>query len=146
MRVTPQPGNCSDLAQGGDSDNDGWCDAVDNCPSVHNPDQWDSNQNGMGDACDPDTPVFIRGDANSVTGRDVSDAVTILRLLFLTTDSLDCEKAADVDDSGLVDISDAVFLLRYLFSGGAEIPAPTDCGIDPTPDDLDCGTFDACNG
>ena len=31
---------------------DGVCDEVDNCPDVYNPDQIDSNQDGIGDACD----------------------------------------------------------------------------------------------
>jgi len=35
-----------------DSDNDGICDANDNCPQVSNPSQADSDGNGLGDACD----------------------------------------------------------------------------------------------
>lgn len=35
-----------------DTDNDGWFDGSDNCPSVANPDQKDENKNGIGDACD----------------------------------------------------------------------------------------------
>lgn len=36
-----------------DDDNDGIDDAVDNCPRVANVSQLDSNQNNIGDACDP---------------------------------------------------------------------------------------------
>lgn len=39
-----------------DSDSDGVQDATDNCPSVANTDQWDSDVDGLGDACDPDAP------------------------------------------------------------------------------------------
>jgi cysteine-rich repeat protein len=35
-----------------DSDGDGWCDASDNCPSVANPFQIDTDADGEGDACD----------------------------------------------------------------------------------------------
>ena len=35
-----------------DSDGDGVCDSNDNCPTVANPAQTDSNSNGIGDACD----------------------------------------------------------------------------------------------
>lgn len=35
-----------------DEDNDGVPDRLDNCPSVSNPDQSDSNGNGIGDGCD----------------------------------------------------------------------------------------------
>jgi len=40
----------------GDRDQDGVPDDVDNCPDIFNPEQEDSNGNGIGDACDPDWP------------------------------------------------------------------------------------------
>jgi hypothetical protein len=43
-----------------DTDNDGIIDSQDNCPTVYNPDQLDSNNNGIGDACEsiPGIPEF----------------------------------------------------------------------------------------
>jgi hypothetical protein len=38
-----------------DTDGDGVPDYRDNCPSIPNPDQADSNEDGIGDACAPDT-------------------------------------------------------------------------------------------
>jgi len=38
-----------------DSDGDGFPDGQDNCPDTSNPDQKDSNNNGIGDACDQPT-------------------------------------------------------------------------------------------
>jgi low density lipoprotein receptor-related protein 5/6 len=45
-----QPEPCAE--NGGDSDGDGVCDDIDNCPYTTNPDQADSDGNGTGDACD----------------------------------------------------------------------------------------------
>jgi hypothetical protein len=39
-----------------DGDGDGIPNALDNCPTVTNPDQLDSNGNGAGDACDAAQP------------------------------------------------------------------------------------------
>ena len=38
-----------------DTDNDGIPDNIDNCPNVYNPDQADSDNDGVGDACDTGT-------------------------------------------------------------------------------------------
>jgi hypothetical protein len=42
------------IAKKADADGDGVEDSQDNCPSVSNPDQRDSNHDGKGDACQPD--------------------------------------------------------------------------------------------
>ena len=45
-------GNNPCSSQGGDSDGDGVCDNVDNCPNNANANQADSDGDGIGDACD----------------------------------------------------------------------------------------------
>ena len=59
--------------------------------------------------------------------------------------NLACEKAADVDDSGTLDITDAVYLLRFLFLAAPQPPAPyPECGSDNSLDSLSCESFGAC--
>jgi hypothetical protein len=53
--------------------------------------------------------------------------------------------AADCNDDGGVDITDAISLVNYLFVGGEGPAAPTtECGADLTPDTLECVSFTNC--
>ncbi len=83
--------------------------------------------------------LFVRGDANRTNSVEIGDALAILRHLFVADFTVGCEAAADADDSGGVNIADAMFLLEFLFQDGPPIPAPSPrCGPDPTPDGLSC--------
>ena len=72
----------------------------------------------------------------------------ILRFLFSTGGAeLQCMDAADTNDSGSLDLSDAVTLLMFLFSPSVEdlpAPGPTTCGPDPTEDGLECDFVVGC--
>lgn len=67
-----QPGICGCGAPDTDADADGVADCVDNCPAVFNPDQRDTNGDGVGDACTPfEFPAggaFVIGNLVSLTG------------------------------------------------------------------------------
>lgn len=99
-----------------------------------------------------DGPSFLRADvglegaldtqpADGIV--DLTDAVRILRYLFLPgVQELACEKAADVDDNGNLEVTDSVYLLSHLFRGEAPPPAPFPTpGEDPTADDLGCDVY-----
>ena len=53
-----------------------------------------------------------------------------------------CPDAADADDSGALDLTDPIRILRHLFQGGEAPPdpGPVSCGRDPTEDDLRCAS------
>ena len=57
-----------------------------------------------------------------------------------------CADSADMNDDGLLDISDPIYGLAALFSGGPQPPdpGPVNCGPDPTDDSLGCSMFDSC--
>ncbi len=51
------PGCLNDSSTNQDGDN--WCDLFDNCPTVANDDQTDTNGNGVGDACAPEGDLAL---------------------------------------------------------------------------------------
>ena len=63
----------------------------------------------------------------------------VLNWLFQGGSEPGCQDAADIDDSGVIDLTDAVRLLDFLFRGGPEPPAPGSeaCGEAPTADELE---------
>ena len=73
-------------------DLDGVADNVDNCPSVTNSDQRDTDSDGSGDACDPDK------DGDGV--RDDDDAFPLDAAESLDTDGDGVGNNADPDDDG----------------------------------------------
>lgn len=88
----------------------------------------------------PFTPEFLRGDFDRNGAVDLTDAVLVARYLFQAGDAPSCDDAADANDDAVLDISDPVFLLFFLFLQGPPPPAPfPDPGIDPTfRDNLGC--------
>ncbi|HVR76488.1 MAG TPA: hypothetical protein VMT52_19315, partial [Planctomycetota bacterium] len=90
---------------------------------------------------------FVRGNADSSyrssgafsAGGDTRDVHSILKAIFLGGETLPCEDAADLNDDGAVELSDAILLLNFLFRGGAPPASPFPAsGIDETPDSLGC--------
>jgi hypothetical protein len=49
-----------------DSDGDGYANNVDNCEDTYNPDQADSDGDGIGDACDTDAVYVIDSDGDRI--------------------------------------------------------------------------------
>jgi len=83
-----------------------------------------------------DIGFFVRGDANSDSRVDVSDALHVFSYLFLGGPDPACPDAADADDSGKLDLTDGVVVLGQLFLGG-QISEPYPLvGTDGTADDL----------
>jgi len=130
-----------------DSDGDGWADPAfrcnicphefDNCPTVYNPDQTDSDGNGIGDACEASCCMgSMRGNVDYDGGDaiDISDLVYLVDYMFTGGQAPVCAEEANVDGSCCaggsyetladIDISDLVYLVDYMFNQG---PEPVAC-------------------
>jgi hypothetical protein len=89
--------------------------------------------------------AFVRGDANADGLVNIADPSFLLNFLFLGGPDPTCADTLDANDDGNGNIADASFTLNFLFLGGPETPAPyPDCGVDPTPDNLDCASYPRC--
>jgi len=79
----------------------------------------DADHDGLPDECAGRS--FRRADANGDGFLNIADPVWVLRRLFLDDATIPCADAADVDDSESLDVTDAVYSLRFQFMDG---PAP----------------------
>jgi hypothetical protein len=89
---------------------------------------------------------FVRGDITADGSRNLVDVTVLLLYMFDPSQpAATCLDAADINDDGAVDITDAISLLEFLFLGGSVPPAPSSsCGPDESIDNLTCQEFDGC--
>ena len=110
-----------------DTDDDGFGDPEhtqndcpdDNCPNIYNPDQADTDGDGIGNAC----CCVTRADINRDGSTDVSDLAYMVDYLFRSGQEPGCPDEVDLDASGGINVTDLAYLIDYLFQGGPE-PAP----------------------
>jgi hypothetical protein len=90
--------------------------------------------------------MFYRGDANGDGGLDVSDAVAIAVHLFAgRTNAVECRAAADADSNGVLNVTDALYILRFLFRlGPPPVPPFPACGPEATQGLLGCDVGSSC--
>ena len=122
-----------------DIDGDGICGDVDNCPGLWNPGQLQSPPPQA--PCSPAewTGPFIRGDTEQDSFITTKDASTLLSGRYLSRPTLPCLAAADANADGRIDVSDPIWMLVWLFMGGAPLPLPAECDISPGAGDIALG-------
>ncbi|MBN1211097.1 MAG: CRTAC1 family protein [candidate division Zixibacteria bacterium] len=99
-----------------DIDGDSHLGIDDNCPLIYNPNQKDSNSDGLGDAC---CCIEATGnvDCSEFQEPDISDITRLIDYLYISKKVLCCPAEADIDSSGdpEPDITDITRLIDYLY-------------------------------
>jgi len=106
-----------------DIDDDGILNGDDNCIDIYNPNQEDSDDDLIGDVCDPcDNLVYVlgnlSGDANNL-GDPVLDIMDILTLVdfLITGESHECQDAVmNINDDEHINIVDVIALVQIILN------------------------------
>ncbi|MBT8145060.1 MAG: hypothetical protein KJO55_10185, partial [Gammaproteobacteria bacterium] len=110
----------------GDSDSDGIADDADNCIEQANPDQYDANNDGIGNICDAD----FAGPGNDGDCLVNFLDLTAMKLAFFSNPaSPGWDPAIDLDNSGLINFVDLNLLKNQFFGPPGPSALPNDCAL-----------------
>ncbi|MFW9842199.1 MAG: dockerin type I domain-containing protein [Candidatus Thorarchaeota archaeon] len=98
-----------------DTDQDCIPNEIDNCPDAYNPGQEDTDEDGIGDACD-----FLCGDSNGDGSINVSDAVFLINYVFKGGPPPDPLEAGDANCDSGISVADAVYIINFVFKSGPD--------------------------
>ena len=118
-RMEEMINNCVDAGLCGsvDIDGDGFLSDEDNCPNDYNPNQSDSDNDGIGDACDDCNDMS--GDINDDMLIDILDIVNVVNMILTgginSSDFTECEKSdGDFDGNGTINILDVIQIINVV--------------------------------
>ena len=79
------------------------------------------------------------------TERNITDPIVLVRRLFAGAEPLGCEQSADANSDGVLNLSDALYSLSYVFRSGPAPRAPfPGCGLGDPQGALGCHRDGMC--
>ncbi len=107
-----------------DIDDDGILNAEDNCIDTFNPEQIDTDLDGVGDECDScDNLVYVLGNLNGDTnqnGDPIVDVMDVLSLVdyLLSSISNECQDPIlNINGDGFINVVDVISLVQIIMNG-----------------------------
>lgn len=98
-----------------DTDKDGIANFYDNCPGTYNPDQADTGNTGIGNACRPG--ASIAGDLNGDSIANCADLALVKAAFGKRSGQTGYDPRADLNRDGIVNILDLSAEARYMPAG-----------------------------
>ena len=104
-----------------DIDQDGIMDNDDNCIDEYNPNQADTDNDGLGDLCDPcNNLIWTGGDANADLTLDLNDILLVVDIVIGESQSLCGSQSADITQDGVLNVLDVIGLVQLILGGNQQ--------------------------
>jgi hypothetical protein len=104
-----------------DMDEDGVLDDSDNCIEEYNPNQADTDNDGLGDLCDPcNNLIWTGGDVNADLTLDLNDILLVVDIVTGESPNLCGSQSADITQDGVLNVLDVIGLVQLVLGGNQQ--------------------------
>ena len=104
-----------------DADNDRVYNGNDNCPDVYNPNQEDTDNDDVGDACDNcNNLIFTGGNLDGDENIDIFDVLMLVDVILGSNENTCLMEAGDMNNDSYVNVLDVIGLVQIILGGNQQ--------------------------